>query len=381
MSGYVMGLVLRHYPGPGPEKLLATVLADFGHDDGTHIFPFVATLAERTSQSERTVQRQLERMRQGGWLVRVDEGHGGRSRAPRYRIAPEWLAACAGAKAGSVPFPNEGQSDAKKGDKLTPFSVDNPAPKGDNLSPFSAERVTTATEKGDTAVSPAKEPSEPNTQIHPPTPQGAGPAVEPAGQGPRGGAAPAGQVGGLEGQGEGAPLLTLPDFLARCEALGLRPVPVQHPVHEWAAKVGVPPEWLALAWAEWCHQRSTVQRRRRDWPDAFHRELRRGDLRLWGPVKGGAGMQLTTAGRQAQAFHGAVPMLLALADRPAVAVPSLPPVVDPELERIKAEAQALRDPAVKARNDAARQAAMQRVRQQLGGKAAGSGEGTGHGAH
>ena len=53
MSGKVVGMVFDHYEGRGSELLLAVKLADNAHEDGTHIFPAVATLATRSKGSAR----------------------------------------------------------------------------------------------------------------------------------------------------------------------------------------------------------------------------------------------------------------------------------------------------------------------------------------
>lgn len=98
MSGKLVGMVFEHYPSGGGELLLAVKLADNAHDTGQHIFPSVATLATQTRQSERTVQYQLKRMVESGWLVLVKEamggGRGGGSGRPReYKIHPDWIRA------------------------------------------------------------------------------------------------------------------------------------------------------------------------------------------------------------------------------------------------------------------------------------------------
>ena len=97
MSGKVVGMVFDHYPNGGSELLLAVKLADNASDDGTRIYPSVATLAGQTRQSERTVQYQVKRMVAMGWLVLVREatggGRGGGYGRPReYRIHPDWIA-------------------------------------------------------------------------------------------------------------------------------------------------------------------------------------------------------------------------------------------------------------------------------------------------
>lgn len=109
---------VRALPGWWGEFALALALADNAHDDGTHIFPSVSTMAAKSRQSVRAVQVQLANMRAKGWLWRVRAG-GGRGVAAEYRINPDWL----------------------KGADLSPFlaPVDN-SPKGELSAPFSAKK-------------------------------------------------------------------------------------------------------------------------------------------------------------------------------------------------------------------------------------------------
>lgn len=130
-------MVFDRYPNGGGEMLLALALADHAHDDGTHIFPSIARLAEKTRQSERSVQYQLRRMEQSGWLVLVNAGIGGRrsgfgegGRTRQYRINPEWMKG-----AEIAPFA-KGAKHASEGCKTT------------------QERVQNGVEKGATAIAP-----------------------------------------------------------------------------------------------------------------------------------------------------------------------------------------------------------------------------------
>ena len=91
MSIKVMTAVFDRYPNGGGEMLLALALADHASDDGTRIYPSVKALAEKTRQSERTVQYQLRRMQEAGWLILVNAGNGGRGMASEYRISSDWL--------------------------------------------------------------------------------------------------------------------------------------------------------------------------------------------------------------------------------------------------------------------------------------------------
>ncbi len=119
MSAKVFGAVFERYRNGGGELLLALALADHAHDDGTHIFPYVETLAEKTRQSVRAVQYQLKNMRKAGWLIPVNSGNGGRNQASEYRISPEWLA-------GQEPIPPVQEGEKEANEKFAPFSEDPP---------------------------------------------------------------------------------------------------------------------------------------------------------------------------------------------------------------------------------------------------------------
>lgn len=112
-----MAAVFDRYPNAA-EMLLALALADHAHDDGTHIFPSVASLAKKTRRSERAVQYQLRAMIQSGWLVLDKRSTGRRGQANGYVISEEWLA-------GGEPIP------LATGANFAPVeSVDNSPPTG-----------------------------------------------------------------------------------------------------------------------------------------------------------------------------------------------------------------------------------------------------------
>lgn len=128
MSAKVMGLVWDHYPEGGGEMLTALKLADNAHDDGTHIFPSVKTVALLTYQSERTVQRHLRAMEHRGWLVLEEEAFGP-GRARTYRIPIERV-------------PQQ---------VVTRVTKCHPSPVGVTSE---TKGVTRVTERGDTAMAP-----------------------------------------------------------------------------------------------------------------------------------------------------------------------------------------------------------------------------------
>lgn len=109
MSIKVMNAVFDRYPNGGGEMLLALALADHASDDGSRVYPSIKGLAEKTRQSERSVQYQLRRMQDAGWLILVNAGNGGRRMHSEYRISLAWI------KGEEIaPFPN-GAIDDQKG--------------------------------------------------------------------------------------------------------------------------------------------------------------------------------------------------------------------------------------------------------------------------
>jgi len=114
MSAEMMGLVFKCYPGSAADLALALALADHAHDDGTNIFPSVASVAQKSRQSESSVKRQLRSLRECGWLVSVGGEKGGRRISRLYRINPDWIQRATAAVAAQ-------KKRREKGVMLTPF--------------------------------------------------------------------------------------------------------------------------------------------------------------------------------------------------------------------------------------------------------------------
>ena len=93
---------------------------------------------------------------------------------------------------------------------------------------------------------------------------------------------------------------TLTDWIA--ELGDTDPVPADDPIFDWAAKVGIPRDWIALAW--WVFEgRYTGDGQGRaktyaDWRATFRNAVREDWLKLW--RAGSDGFVLTTAGQTAQ---------------------------------------------------------------------------------
>jgi len=109
VSVFVSSQVWQRYPNGGGELTLALALADHSHDDGTHIWPKIKTLAKKTRQSVRTVQYQLRKMEGDGFIILVNAGNGGRNLSNEYVINPDWL------KGADIAPPAKGANDDEKG--------------------------------------------------------------------------------------------------------------------------------------------------------------------------------------------------------------------------------------------------------------------------
>lgn len=169
MSGKLTGMVFDRYPEGGGEMLLALKLADNAHDDGTHIFPSVETMASKTRQSERAVQYQLKRMRESGWLILVRKARGGRGTAgypAEYRINPEWIK---GADFASLKnLSTDPLVQLEKGAEIAPINSEKGANGDKKGCKTEQERVQNGTEKGAKLLHPNHQitPIEPSINLH-----------------------------------------------------------------------------------------------------------------------------------------------------------------------------------------------------------------------
>lgn len=84
MSVRVMSWVWDNSPVGGTDRLVLLAIADNADDTGGNAWPAIATLARKTVVDERTVQRSIRRLTEGGHL-RVERTTGGR-RSNRYTI-------------------------------------------------------------------------------------------------------------------------------------------------------------------------------------------------------------------------------------------------------------------------------------------------------
>ena len=147
MSVAVSSWVWKHSKTNGNDRLLLLAIADVADDDGDNAWPSIATLADKATVSERTVQRRIQKLEELGCLT-VHRG-AGRHGTHRYRVRMD--------------------DGAKKPPKAAKPRPDTTAG-GDKLSPpdnVSGEVTQLRRADPDTQVSPER-PERPTTPPNPP---------------------------------------------------------------------------------------------------------------------------------------------------------------------------------------------------------------------
>lgn len=93
-------------------------------------------------------------------------------------------------------------------------------------------------------------------------------------------------------------------WLEVCKAQGQKPIPEDDPVFAYADEVGIPADFLRLAWAEFRHRYAQPDAKRyRDWRAVFRKAVRGNWLKLWFLDSQANTYGLTTVGHQAQRAH------------------------------------------------------------------------------
>lgn len=126
---------------PPTDKLIALCLADHSRDDGTHVYPSIATLAEKASMGTTATRGAVRRLEECGVLIKVRDG-GGRSKPTEYRFDVDLL-----------------QNSSESG----VFTKPNASAMKPNASEAETQRISAETQRIGVAESsePTTEPSEP----------------------------------------------------------------------------------------------------------------------------------------------------------------------------------------------------------------------------
>lgn len=91
MSAALLGAAMKAKLGSRTRKLVLIKLVDCCHEDGTHIYPSLATVAEDAECSIATARRTLKEFVAVGLLRKVREGGGGRRSTNHYEMDVELL--------------------------------------------------------------------------------------------------------------------------------------------------------------------------------------------------------------------------------------------------------------------------------------------------
>lgn len=86
MSAELLGLAFKAEMGTHVAKLVLLKLVDAGEDDGTKIYPAIATIAQAAQAHERTVQKTLRDFQKHGLLELVRKGGGGPGDTNEYHL-------------------------------------------------------------------------------------------------------------------------------------------------------------------------------------------------------------------------------------------------------------------------------------------------------
>lgn len=101
-----------------------------------------------------------------------------------------------------------------------------------------------------------------------------------------------------------APSVSLKTWLEAMKAKGEKPVPEDDQVFAYAESVGIPTEFLRLAWLEFRHRYTQPEAKRySDWRIVFRKAVRGNWLKLWWMDTTSQEYALTTVGQQAQRAH------------------------------------------------------------------------------
>jgi len=151
-------------PLPATTKMVLLRIVDLANDAGRRVFPSVGRLAHECCTSERTVQRALRDLEAAGLIAVIGNATGGRGKAREYAVDVDRLAGMHQAyekgDIGDTDTAENGDAGVTLSDPERVTSVQ--------------ERVTSATEKGDTHVTP------PTKNTHQDPPRESPPTVPPS---------------------------------------------------------------------------------------------------------------------------------------------------------------------------------------------------------
>lgn len=254
MSIKVMSLVWDKFPLGGSDKLVMLAMADWCNDEGGSLHPSHQAVADKCCMSRSQAQRIVRALEAEGWLVVVGNQYGGAPGATKqYRLNVERLRNCDGYQDATGSAHATGSVDATG-------SMD--AQDGSHGCYGTGSMGAT------------------QTTIEPPISTSKPAAKKSSQRGPVG----------------------IDSFLKSCSESGQKPIPEDDKVFALADRVGIPDEYLWLAWREFVDRSRENGKRYTDWRAAFRNCVRGNWYKLWYLQAEGT-MALTTQGLLAQKLH------------------------------------------------------------------------------
>jgi len=269
MSVRVWNLVWESSRHGGTELLMMLAIAD--HADARGVaWPSVPTLAKRCRMSDRNANHLLAKLAVSGELeIQRNAGPRGTN---LYRVT---LAAGKGVKPTSPPEPAQ---------PLKPTSPPHPEV---HFTPEAHVTLKPVAAGGEAGSSKPLKPTSPEPSLN---------RQEPSEEKP-----PTRVKAKTQKQRQEMPLR---DWLDAVQAKGEKAIPADDAVFRYADQIGLPREFLHLAWAEFKARytaepvKGEKQKTYTDWRAVFRKAVREGWLKLW--FLDGQEFTLTTTGQQAQ---------------------------------------------------------------------------------
>lgn len=260
--------------GPPTAKLVLLALADWASDDGGSLHPSLQSIADKVGVSRSQAQRIVRGFIDEGLLSVVANRFGGAPGCtPQYRLHLDRLGALATDSVSATPG---GRTHAAPTDSA-------------DATPTGSIHATGSV--GATGSTDAQDGS-----------HGCGGRVAPMRQTGSTGATQTIIEPSKNHQRERAqarPTVGLRTWLETVKASGEKAIPDDDAVFGYADEVGIPSDFLQLAWREFRHRYCQPDAKRyKDWRAVFRKAVRENWLRLW--YLDGQSYALTTAGMQAQ---------------------------------------------------------------------------------
>lgn len=267
----------------GPEKLVALALADWANDDGGSIRPSIATVAKKTSSSESQARRTIRKLETSGILSIEANPNGGAPGSTRhYRMHVDRLPTT-----GTDATP---RMDATPSVYATPRTDATPRVDARDGSHGCAETGGVDATRSVSRTVMNHQESRLGSDAGPETES---PTVPDA----------SANAGNAKRKRQGAKL-TIQGWIRQLDEDD-QAIPDTDEVWAYAEQIGLPREFITLAWREFLRSSRESGKQQKNWRQTFRNYVRGNWLKLWWRDTSSGTWSLSTAGQQARAYFAA----------------------------------------------------------------------------